>query len=254
MTSPPLNRGGGEDAFPGVLSALAAREPLERLPGVLLPGGGSHRYGASARTRRPSSSTLMYGAFALPMIDEYSWFSMRMVNTGPDQLAGRGHPDQHDRATGPGELDRVHERVGRLRGDVDHDIGERARGVDEDRGALVLGEIDDHEAATAEIAGLGVGLAAATKYTGGVALLVDRETGRVSQLNLPNFDAFYSLASWYRDYAAYCGVSDDGAKVFAIVAQLGSRKPILKRELGPVTDAEMPDGLALRDRELGAVR
>jgi hypothetical protein len=76
-------------------------------------------------------------------------------------------------------------------------------------------------------------------------LLVDRETGRVSQLSLPNFDAFYSLASWYRDYAAYCGVSDDGAKVFAIVAQLGSRKPILKRELGPVKDAEMPDAQCL---------
>jgi hypothetical protein len=61
------------------------------------------------------------------------------------------------------------------------------------------------------------------------------------QLSLPNFDAFYFLASWYRDYAASCGVSDDGAKVFAIVAQLGRKKPILKRELGPVKDAEMPD-------------
>ena len=68
---------------------------------------------------------------------------------------------------------------------------------------------------------------------------------RVSQLNLPNFDAFYSLASWYRDYAAYCGVSDDGTKVFAIVAQLGRKKPILKRELGTVKDADMPDAQCL---------
>lgn len=83
------------------------------------------------------------------------------------------------------------------------------------------------------------------KWQRGGWLLVDRDTGRVSQLSLPNFDAFYSLASWYRDYAAYCGVSDDGAKLFAIVAQLGSRKPILKRELGPVKDAEMPDAQCL---------
>ncbi|MBZ5568797.1 MAG: hypothetical protein LAN64_13220 [Acidobacteriia bacterium] len=79
------------------------------------------------------------------------------------------------------------------------------------------------------------------KWQRGGWLLVDRDTGRVSQLNLPSFDAFYSLASWYRDYAAYCGVSDDGAKLYAVVAQVGSKKPVLKRELGPVKDADMPD-------------
>ncbi len=41
-------------------------------------------------------------------------------------------------------------------------------------------------------------------------LLVDRITGHISPINLPEFDAFYSAASWYRDYAAYCGLSDDG--------------------------------------------
>jgi hypothetical protein len=40
-------------------------------------------------------------------------------------------------------------------------------------------------------------------------LLVDRVTGHVSQLNLPEFDPFYSTASWYRDYIAYCGVSQE---------------------------------------------
>src|ERR1041384_6496376 len=44
-------------------------------------------------------------------------------------------------------------------------------------------------------------------------LMVNRDTGRVSQLTLPEFDAYYSAASWYRDYAAYCGVSDDGEKL-----------------------------------------
>ena len=65
-------------------------------------------------------------------------------------------------------------------------------------------------------------------------LLVDRTTGHVSPLNLPEFDAFYSSASWYRDYAAYCGVSDDGKKIFAVVAQINRRKPIVKWLVGEV--------------------
>jgi hypothetical protein len=62
-------------------------------------------------------------------------------------------------------------------------------------------------------------------------LLIDRVTGHISAINLPEFDAFYSPASWYRDYAAYCGVSDDGKKVYAIVTQISRRKPILKKPL-----------------------
>jgi len=62
-------------------------------------------------------------------------------------------------------------------------------------------------------------------------LMVDRATGRVSAINLPEFDALYSVASWYRDYVAYGGVSDDGQKVVAIVVQLGRRKPVLVKPL-----------------------
>jgi hypothetical protein len=72
-------------------------------------------------------------------------------------------------------------------------------------------------------------------------LLVDRLTGRVSQLNLPEFDPFYSTASWYRDYIAYCGVSEDGKNLFAVVAQVGRRKPILKKEVGEPTGSDDPD-------------
>jgi len=72
-------------------------------------------------------------------------------------------------------------------------------------------------------------------------LLVDRVTGRVSQLTLPEFDPFYSTASWYRDYIAYCGVSEDGQKLYAIVAQLGRRKPILKKDAGKPIGADDPD-------------
>lgn len=72
-------------------------------------------------------------------------------------------------------------------------------------------------------------------------LLVDRVTGRVSQINLPEFDPFYSTASWYRDYVAYCGVSDDGKKLFAVVAQLGRRKLLLKKPLGEPAGEDEPD-------------
>jgi len=72
-------------------------------------------------------------------------------------------------------------------------------------------------------------------------LLVDRLTGHVSQLNLPEFDPFYSTASWYRDYVAYCGVSDDGKKLYAVVAQVGRRKPILKKDVGEPGGDEDPD-------------
>jgi hypothetical protein len=74
-------------------------------------------------------------------------------------------------------------------------------------------------------------------------LLVDRMTGRISAVNLPEFDAFYSAASWYRDYVAYCGVSDDGKKTYAMVAQLSRRKPVLKKPLSNdgVADDAAPD-------------
>jgi hypothetical protein len=72
-------------------------------------------------------------------------------------------------------------------------------------------------------------------------LLVDRLTGRVSQLNLPEFDPFYSTASWYRDYIAYCGVSEDGKKLYAVVAQVGRRKPILKKDVGEPAGDDDPD-------------
>jgi len=72
----------------------------------------------------------------------------------------------------------------------------------------------------------------------GAWLLVDRLTGHISPLNLPDFDAFYSAASWYRDYVAYCGIGDDGKKTYAIVAQLNRRKPVLKK---PVSDGLSDD-------------
>jgi hypothetical protein len=67
-------------------------------------------------------------------------------------------------------------------------------------------------------------------------LMVDRLTGRISQLTLPQFDASASEVAWYRDYVAYCGLSDDGKNGFAMVMQLGRRKPVLKKALGAPGD------------------
>jgi len=72
-------------------------------------------------------------------------------------------------------------------------------------------------------------------------LLVDRVTGHISPVNLPEFDALYSAASWYRDYVAYCGVADDGKKTYAMVAQLNRRKPVLKK---PLSNDGVPDEAA----------
>jgi hypothetical protein len=75
-------------------------------------------------------------------------------------------------------------------------------------------------------------------------LLVDRTTGRVAPVNLPAFDVYYSAASWYRDYVAYCGLADDGKKTYAVVAQLSRRKPVLKKALeGSVREDAGPDSL-----------
>ena len=74
-------------------------------------------------------------------------------------------------------------------------------------------------------------------------LLIDRLMGRISAINLPDFDAYYSAGAWYRDYFAYCAVSDDGKKIYALVAQVTRRKPVLKKMLSNegVSDEAAPD-------------
>ena len=73
-------------------------------------------------------------------------------------------------------------------------------------------------------------------------LMVDRETGRISQLkNLPEFDPYYSNASWYRDYIAYCGVSEDGELLYAVITQIGRKKPLVLKQLGAAHSKEEPD-------------
>jgi hypothetical protein len=62
-------------------------------------------------------------------------------------------------------------------------------------------------------------------------LLVDRVTGHVSALKLPDYDPGVSQVSWFRDYGAYCGVTASGKSLYAVVAQVEARKAVLAKKL-----------------------
>jgi hypothetical protein len=62
-------------------------------------------------------------------------------------------------------------------------------------------------------------------------LLVDRATGHISALKLPDYDPGVSQVSWFRDYAAYCGLTPSGKSLYAVVAQIAARKPVLAKKL-----------------------
>lgn len=72
-------------------------------------------------------------------------------------------------------------------------------------------------------------------------ILVDRRSGKTTSLKLPDFDPFYSQVSWYRDYAAYCGISSSGEHVTALVAEIGARKPLYRKDLGKNMMGDDPD-------------
>jgi hypothetical protein len=62
-------------------------------------------------------------------------------------------------------------------------------------------------------------------------LLVDQVTGHVVALKLPDYDPGVSQVSWFRDYGAYCGVTASGKSLYAVVAQVEARKPVLAKRL-----------------------
>src|ERR1700733_13474048 len=63
-------------------------------------------------------------------------------------------------------------------------------------------------------------------------LLIDRVSGKVTALHLADYDPAVSDVAWFRDYAAYCGLSAGGKQLYGIVAQIAARKPLLTRQLG----------------------
>jgi len=62
-------------------------------------------------------------------------------------------------------------------------------------------------------------------------LLVDRATGHIAALKLPDYDPGVSQVVWFRDYGAYCGVTASGKSLYAVVEQLAVRKPLLAKKL-----------------------
>jgi len=72
----------------------------------------------------------------------------------------------------------------------------------------------------------------------GAWLLVDRVSGKVQPIALPEFDPDTSAVNWYRDYAAYCGLADDGQKLFTVLVQIGRRKPLLKKLVGDTNESQ----------------
>jgi hypothetical protein len=64
-------------------------------------------------------------------------------------------------------------------------------------------------------------------------IMVDRTAGHITALHLPDFDPAVSDAVWFRDYAAYCGISTTAkGGLFAVVAQLGTRRPVVQKQIG----------------------
>jgi hypothetical protein len=71
-------------------------------------------------------------------------------------------------------------------------------------------------------------------------------------LKLPDYDPGVSQVSWFRDYGAYCGVTASGKSLYAVVAQVAARKPVLARKLAafdPESHADPVCALAEWQRE-----
>jgi hypothetical protein len=72
-------------------------------------------------------------------------------------------------------------------------------------------------------------------------LLVDRVTGHVIPLKLPDYDPAVSQVVWFRDYGAYCGVTASGKSLYAMVAQVAARKALLARKLSAFDSGYHPE-------------
>lgn len=78
------------------------------------------------------------------------------------------------------------------------------------------------------------------KWQPGGWVLVNRATAHITKINLPEYDSFYSEGVWYRDFVAYCGVADN-EKLYAMVVQVGRRKPVVKKLLGAAKIGDLPN-------------
>ena len=78
-------------------------------------------------------------------------------------------------------------------------------------------------------------------------LMVDRSTGHITALHLPSYDPQVSDLVWFRDYAAYCGISTTAKpSIVAVIAELGARKPIVQKVLAPWPNSSAPHPVCAR--------
>jgi hypothetical protein len=70
-------------------------------------------------------------------------------------------------------------------------------------------------------------------------LLVDRVTGHIAALKLPDYDPGISQVAWFRDYGAYCGITVSGKSLYAVVTQVPARKPVLAKKLSALDLASL---------------
>src|ERR1044071_2227255 len=73
--------------------------------------------------------------------------------------------------------------------------------------------------------------------SGGGWLALDRVSGKVQAINLPDFDSDHSSVTWFRDYAAYCGFQMMARRRMPSSFNSARRKPVLRKALAA---GEMP--------------
>lgn len=69
-------------------------------------------------------------------------------------------------------------------------------------------------------------------------LMIDRVKGSVTALHLPDYDPAISNVIWFRDYAAYCGLTVSGKQLYAVVGQIAARKPVMAKKLSAWSPGE----------------
>jgi len=65
-------------------------------------------------------------------------------------------------------------------------------------------------------------------------LQVDRITGHITALHLADYDPDISEVVWFRNYAAYCGISATAkGGLVAVIAELGAHKAVVQKIIAP---------------------
>ena len=79
-------------------------------------------------------------------------------------------------------------------------------------------------------------------------LLVDRVSGKISLVKVAGFRSILFEVSWYRDYAAYCGITSNGERATAVVGEIGGKKALFRKELGKASMGDSPNSICSMPR------